>query len=66
MSTDVIVTRNPDQHRYTASTGGGRLAGFIDYQETSALVVLTHTDVDPYVDVLYNAPPSTVGREEPA
>lgn len=107
MSTDITVTRNPDRHRYDASARGTGIAGFIDYQETSELVVLTHTEVDPsfegrgvgsalaraalddirerqlkalvicpfiigwlrrhheYVDVLYNAPPSRVGAEEP-
>ncbi len=108
MSTDVTVTRDPHQRRYNASAGGAGVAGFIEYQETSELVVLTHTQVDPsyegrgvgsalaraalddirerqlkalvicpfilswlrrhheYVDVLFNAPPSTVGNEEPA
>lgn len=46
-STVVTVTRNPDRRRYEASTGGTGVAGFVDYQETSELVVLTHTEVDP-------------------
>lgn len=46
MSTDITVTRNPDRRRYEASVGGTTAAGFIDYQETSELVVLTHTEVD--------------------
>ncbi|MGL5809924.1 MAG: GNAT family N-acetyltransferase [Nocardioides sp.] len=107
MSTDITVIRNPDLPRYDAVAGGTEVAGFIDYQETSELVVLTHTEVDPsfegrgvgstlaraalddirerglkalvicpfilswlvhhreYVDVLFNAPPSKVGTEEP-
>jgi uncharacterized protein len=46
-STDVTVTRNGDRRRFEASTGRTGVAGFIDYQETSELVVLTHTEVDP-------------------
>ncbi|WP_205857515.1 N-acetyltransferase, partial [Phytoactinopolyspora endophytica] len=46
MSTDVDVTRDPDRQRYAASAGDVTVAGFIDYQETSELVVLTHTEVD--------------------
>jgi len=46
-STPVTVTRDPDRRRYEASTGGTKVAGFVDYQETSELVVLTHTEVDP-------------------
>lgn len=107
MSTDVTVTRDPDRQRYDATAGGTENAGFVDYQETSELVVLTHTEVDPsfegrgvgsalaraalddirerrlkalvicpfiiswlrrhheYVDVLYNAPPSKVGDQQP-
>jgi uncharacterized protein len=44
-STDITVTRDPDRRRYEASVGGTTVAGFIDYQETSELVVLTHTEV---------------------
>ncbi|GAB2451924.1 GNAT family N-acetyltransferase [Streptomyces incanus] len=47
MSIDVNVTRNPDRRRYEASVGETTVAGFIDYQETSELIVLTHTEVDP-------------------
>ena len=47
MSTDVTVTNNADQQRYEAVVGEAGLAGFVDYQETSELVVLTHTEVDP-------------------
>lgn len=46
MSTDITVTNNPDRRRYEATAGGTTVAGFIDYQETSELVVLTHTEVD--------------------
>jgi predicted GNAT family acetyltransferase len=44
--TDITVTRDPVRHRYDAFAGGPEIAGFIDYQETSELVVLTHTEVD--------------------
>lgn len=47
MSTDFTVTRDPDHHRYEATDDGAKVAGFVDYQETSELVVLTHTEVDP-------------------
>ena len=46
MSTDVTVTNNTDRHRFEA-VAQSNLAGFVDYQETSELVVLTHTEVDP-------------------
>jgi predicted GNAT family acetyltransferase len=45
--TGVTVTRDADRRRYEAFAGGTALAGFVDYQETSELVVLTHTEVDP-------------------
>ena len=45
-SPTVTVTRSADRRRYEASLGG-TVAGFVDYQETSELVVLTHTEVDP-------------------
>jgi predicted GNAT family acetyltransferase len=45
--TDIAVTRDADQRRYRTSAGGAGIAGFIEYQETSELVVLTHTEVDP-------------------
>jgi predicted GNAT family acetyltransferase len=106
-ATDVTVTRDPVRHRYNALVAGAEVSGFVDYQETSDLVVLTHTEVDQsfegrgvgsalaraalddvrerelkalvicpfiltwlrrhpeYVDVLFNAPPSKVGNEEP-
>lgn len=43
---DVNVTNNPGRNRYEAVVGA-TVAGFVDYQETSELVVLTHTEVDP-------------------
>ncbi|MFF4894333.1 GNAT family N-acetyltransferase [Micromonospora chersina] len=106
-ATAITVTRNAARHRYEAFAGGPEVAGFVDYQETSELVVLAHTEVDPsfegrgvgsalaraalddirerrlkalvicpfilswirrhpeHVDVLFNAPPATVGNEEP-
>jgi predicted GNAT family acetyltransferase len=42
--TAVTVIRNEDRRRYEASAGTA-VAGFVDYQETSELVVLTHTEV---------------------
>jgi predicted GNAT family acetyltransferase len=45
--TAVTVARNGDRRRYEATAGGAGVAGFLDYQETSELVVLTHTEVDP-------------------
>lgn len=101
------VTRNANRRRYEATVGGTEVVGFVDYQQTSELVVLTHTEVHPssegrglgsslaraalddvrerglkalvvcpfilqwlrrhhdYVDVLFNAPPATVGDEAP-
>ncbi|WP_166390381.1 GNAT family N-acetyltransferase [Nocardioides ochotonae] len=47
MSTDITVIRDPDRLRYVAVDGERRAAGFIDYQESSAMVALTHTEVDP-------------------
>lgn len=47
MSTDVIVTINPERRRYEAFVDDTTLAGYVEYQETSELVVLTHTEVDP-------------------
>jgi predicted GNAT family acetyltransferase len=46
LSTDVTVTINPDRQRYEAVVDNTP-AGYVEYQETSELVVLTHTDVDP-------------------
>lgn len=45
MSTDVTVTNNTDRQRYEAVDRSSNLAGFVEYQETSELVVLTHTEV---------------------
>ena len=47
MTTDVTVTKSPARHRYEALAPGETVAGFLDYQETDELVVLTHTEVDP-------------------
>jgi uncharacterized protein len=47
MSTDISVIRDPDRLRYVAIDGERRVAGFIDYQESSELVALNHTEVDP-------------------
>ncbi|MBC2933656.1 N-acetyltransferase [Nocardioides sp. zg-1228] len=47
MPIDVTVTRNPDRQRYEAVLGDSTVAGFLDYQETSELVALTHTEVAP-------------------
>ena len=46
MATDVRVDDNRDQHRYEAHVGD-QMAGFADYQLTTDLIVLTHTEVDP-------------------
>jgi uncharacterized protein len=45
MSADVRVTNNADAHRYEARVGES-VAGFVDYQLATDLVVLTHTEVD--------------------
>ena len=45
MST-TVVTDNPSAHRFEAHLDG-KLAGFAEYQLTDALVVFTHTEVDP-------------------
>lgn len=42
----VVVTDNAAAGRYEAHVDG-RLAGFAEYQLTDALVVFTHTEVDP-------------------
>jgi predicted GNAT family acetyltransferase len=47
MSTALTVTNNADRQRYEAVEDGSTVAGFVDYQETKDLVVLTHTEVDP-------------------
>lgn len=45
MSIDVTVANNPHRHRYEAVVDEATLAGFVEYQDTSELVVLTHTEV---------------------
>ncbi len=45
-TTDVSVTRKPGKQRYEAVLDEETVAGFLEYQETKALVVLTHTEVD--------------------
>lgn len=47
MRTDATVTNNAARRRYEAVVDQAGTAGFIDYQETKELVVLTHTDVEP-------------------
>lgn len=47
MPPDVTVTNDPDAQRYEAIDHQSTIAGFVDYQTTSELVVLTHTEVDP-------------------
>ncbi len=47
MPTDVTVTEEPDRQRYDASADGSAIAGSIDHLDTSELVVLEHTEVDP-------------------
>lgn len=48
MPIDVTVTNNAGRRRYEALVvGQATVAGFVDYQETDELVVLTHTEVDP-------------------
>jgi predicted GNAT family acetyltransferase len=42
---DVVTSNNPQECRYEARVDG-ELAGFAEYQLTSRLVVLTHTEVD--------------------
>ena len=43
---DVVVTDNPEQHRYEAHVDG-ELAGFSEYHLTRSSIVFTHTEVDP-------------------
>lgn len=45
MTTDLTVTDERGSHRYEARGADAALAGFLDYQETSELVVLMHTEV---------------------
>ncbi len=48
MPTDITVTKDPDRQRYGASAdGSSTVAGIIDYLDTSELIVLKHTEVDP-------------------
>ncbi|GAA0546822.1 GNAT family N-acetyltransferase [Actinomadura welshii] len=47
MPIDINVTRSPARRRYEAIVGDTTVAGFIDYEETSELIVLTHTEVAP-------------------
>ena len=44
--TDVVVTDHRDAQRFEAHLDGA-LAGFAQYQLTDALVVFTHTEVEP-------------------
>jgi predicted GNAT family acetyltransferase len=41
---DVVVTDNPDEHRFEARCDG-ELAGVAEYQLTDELIVFTHTEV---------------------
>ncbi len=43
---DIQITDHPDKLRFEAVLDG-ELAGWVDYQLTDELVVLTHTEVDP-------------------
>ncbi len=45
--TDVTVTEDQDRQRYDASADGSAIAGSIDHLDTSELVVVEHTEVDP-------------------
>lgn len=47
MTIDLTVTDDRGRHRYEARGDDAGLAGFLDYQETSELVVLMHTEVPP-------------------
>lgn len=44
--TQVEVEEDPQGSRYVARVGG-EVAGFVEYQQTAELVVVTHTEVDP-------------------
>jgi uncharacterized protein len=46
VDSDIEVTNNGDKHRYEARLNG-TLAGWVEYQLTTELVVITHTEVDP-------------------
>lgn len=43
---DMTMKHNEDDHRYEA-WDGDTVAGFAEYQLTDALIVFTHTEVDP-------------------
>ena len=43
---DVETSHNPSEHRYEAHLDG-ELAGFAAYELTEALVIFTHTEVEP-------------------
>ena len=43
--TDIVVTDNPDEHRYEARIDGA-LAGFAAYRFKGDHIVFTHTEVD--------------------
>jgi predicted GNAT family acetyltransferase len=45
MSSTVTVTNKSDRQRYEAVVDDTTLAGYVEYQETTELVVLTHTEV---------------------
>ena len=42
----VTVSRDEGRRRYEALADGTGVAGFVDYQQTRELVVLTHTEVN--------------------
>jgi predicted GNAT family acetyltransferase len=46
MASRTDVTNNPERNRYEAHVDG-TLAGWVDYQLTTELVVVTHTEVEP-------------------
>ena len=46
MTSDVLVQDSPSRSRFEAHLDGA-LAGFVAYQLTTELMVLTHTEVDP-------------------
>lgn len=43
---DVVVTNNPEQNRYEAHLDG-ELAGYAEYELTTAAITFTHTKVEP-------------------
>ncbi|MFW5470618.1 GNAT family N-acetyltransferase [Knoellia sp. CPCC 206435] len=45
MADDVVVTNNPDRHRYEAHLDG-ELAGFAAYHLSPGTIAFTHTEVD--------------------